>query len=94
MQPKDVCDLGEWLSEWSRCLTFKHQRDQLYRFGKFDDCSKQWADLKTAAVAKFASSEESAREMLAKTHRIQEEGKSPTAGVIWEMKEEHERGWQ
>ena len=67
MQPKEVVSLGLYWSEWSRCLTAKYQRDQLYRNGKFDDCSRQWSDVKIAMQAKFEKDAEVSRNLIAKT---------------------------
>jgi uridine kinase len=87
MQPKEVVPLGIFWSEWSRCLTATYQRDQLYRFGKLDDCSKQWQDVKTALSAKFVKDDQEAQDMIQKTHYMKRTTVSPTAGVIWELKE-------
>lgn len=87
MQPKDIVPLGVFWAEWSRCLTAKHQRDQLYRFGKFDDCSRQWDDVKTAMKAKFTKEQTEAKEMIENTYYHKRSTISPTAGVIWELKE-------
>jgi hypothetical protein len=87
MQPKEVVSLGLFWSEWSRCLTAKYQRDQLYRFGKFDDCSPQFKDFKTAMKAKFTKEEKDAREMIEGTFYHKRNTVSPTVGVIWELKE-------
>ena len=87
MQPQEVVDVGLFVTEWSKCLTGKYQRDQLYRFGKFDDCSRQWKDLKNAAYAKLLRDEDAARKIMEKTYNQQRATISPTAGVIWELKE-------
>jgi hypothetical protein len=92
MQPKKVVDTSLFISEWSRCLTATYQRDRLYRFGKFDDCSKEWKDLKTAMSAKLTKDEEKARKMMEATHHYNKKSVSPTAGIIWEMKETP--GWE
>lgn len=91
MQPKEVVHLGLYWSEWSRCLTATYQRDHLYRFGQFDDCSKQWKDFKTAIGAKFASEEAEARKLVESTYCHKRSKVSPTADVIWEIKEKP--GW-
>lgn len=87
MQPKEVVPIGVYWSEWSRCLTATYQRDQLYRLGRLDDCSHQWKDVKTAMSAKFIRDEQEAQAMMNKTHYHQKMTVSPTAGVIWELKE-------
>jgi hypothetical protein len=76
-----------FIGEWSRCLTFKYQRDVLYRFGKFDDCAKQWKDVKTAMSVKLTKDEEKKRQMLENTYYHTRTTVSPTAGIIWELKE-------
>jgi hypothetical protein len=91
MQPKEVVSVGAFWGEWSRCLTAKYQRDQLYRLGKFDDCGRQWADLKTALRAKLVKDEAEARRILEGTYHHQRTTVSPTVGVIWELKEKP--GW-
>ena len=67
----------------------------MYRYGKFDSCSKQWKDLRTAVSAKMKKDKEEALAMLEKTRYKQTLGsdqtKSPTAGVIWDLKEKP--GW-
>ncbi|CAB9526720.1 expressed unknown protein [Seminavis robusta] len=87
VQPKEVVDVSMFWDEWSRCVSSGYQRDQYYRLGKFDNCAKQWNDFKTAGRAKVAKTEEEAKGMLAKTHLYQRKNVSPTAGVIWELKE-------
>jgi len=91
MQPKEVVDINLFLSEWSRCLTATYQRDQLYRFGKFDDCARQWDDLKAAAKAKFSKDEMKARKVVESTYYHKRTTISPTADIIWTMKEKP--GW-
>lgn len=83
--------VSEFLSEWSRCLTGKYQTDHLYRFGRFDDCGKQWQDLKTSMRAKFTRDEARSRELIQGTYHYKRTHVSPTAGVIWEIKEKP--GW-
>jgi hypothetical protein len=92
MDPKETVPVGSYWSEWSRCLTASYQRDQLYRMGQFDDCSKQWQDVKTAMRAKFIKNEQEAKELLETTFYYQRRNVSPTAGVIWELKETP--GWE
>ena len=86
VQPKELVNLGEFWEEWSRCITFKHQRDQLYRMGKFDDCSKQWRDYTAAVNAKFTHDPERAQKIIQGTHLYKCKGVSTTLGVIWEAK--------
>jgi Protein of unknown function (DUF3128) len=92
MQPQSVVDVGLFIAEWSKCLTAKYQRDQVYRFGKFDDCSRQWNDLKLAAYAKFYNDETAARSAMEATYHHKRSTISPTVGVIWDLKETP--GWQ
>jgi hypothetical protein len=91
MQPREVVDLSLFLSEWSRCLTAKYQRDRLYRFGKFDDCGSQWQDFKKALRAKVNKDEAEARKLIEQTSYYNRTFISPTVGVIWEAKEQP--GW-
>ena len=72
------------------------QKDHLYRFGNFDACSAQYADLKIAVTAKAKSDEDEARRLVATTHyrrvRLGSSNEaSPTAGIIWDLKEP--TGW-
>lgn len=90
VQPKEVVDLSLYWDEWSRCVNSRYQRDQYYRFGKFDTCSKQWHDFKVACRAKVTKAEveeEKAKELLATTFYHKKTNVSPTVGVIWELKE-------
>lgn len=92
MHPKEVVDFNLFVSEWSRCLTAYHQRDQMYRFGRFDDCSQQWKDVKIAFNAKFFTpDEEDATKKIQTTYYHKSTTISPTVGVIWELKEKP--GW-
>lgn len=91
MQPTEIVNLELFWNEWSRCLTTTYQRDLLYRFGKFDDCQRQWQDFKTALKAKVATDEERARQLLESTYFSQRTTVSPTADVIWKIKEKP--GW-
>jgi Protein of unknown function (DUF3128) len=86
MQPKEVVDFGSFLTEWSKCLTVKHQRDQVYRFGTFDDCGRQWQDVVNAAYAKLSNDEMTAQTIMAKTFYQQRTTASTTIGVIWDEK--------
>jgi hypothetical protein len=87
IQPKEVVDAAFYWDEWSRCVSSRYQRDQFYRFGQFDNCSRQWNDFKTAAKAKMAPTEEEAKEMLTTTYYHKKSNASPTVGVIWELKD-------
>jgi Protein of unknown function (DUF3128) len=87
MLPQSVVDAGLYFSEWSSCLTGKYQRDQLYRFGKFDDCHRQWQDLTQIVSAKFMNDEDEARRIVQQTYHYQRTNISPTIGIIWEAKE-------
>lgn len=92
MQPKEIVDLTFFAGEWSKCLSTKYQTDQLYRLGKFDDCSRQWKDVKTAVKAKLSRDEARAKELMEGTFHHQRTNVSPTAGIIWELKEKP--GWE
>lgn len=87
LQPKGFVNSGEFWDEWSRCITFKHQRDQLYRMGKFDDCGKQWRDYSNVLAAKFTNDPDKAKAIVEATHLYKTRGTSTTIGVIWEAKE-------
>mmetsp|Transcript_10941 Transcript_10941/g.16122 ORF Transcript_10941/g.16122 Transcript_10941/m.16122 type:complete len:90 (+) Transcript_10941:108-377(+) len=80
-----------FFDEWSRCIGSRHQQDQLYRYGKFSNCSAQWGDLGIAMKAKLCKTQEEADALLQTTHYRKNLGsdvtKSPTAEVIWELKE-------
>mmetsp|Transcript_34489 Transcript_34489/g.75494 ORF Transcript_34489/g.75494 Transcript_34489/m.75494 type:complete len:101 (-) Transcript_34489:270-572(-) len=94
-QTNEVVNLWLYFDEWSRCISSRYQRDSLYRFGKFDGCSPQYSDLKTAVKAKMMSDEGEARRMESTTYYRKNLGSakdaSPTAGVIWELKDP--TGW-
>jgi hypothetical protein len=91
MQSKEVVNVSHFVTEWSKCLTGRYQRDRLYRFGKFDDCGRQWRDVRTALSAKLTKDEAKAKEMIEGTFYRKSTTVSPTAGVIWELKENP--GW-
>jgi hypothetical protein len=80
-----------FFDEWTRCIGSGYQKDSVYRHGKFDSCTAQWNDLKTAMTAKTTSDPEEAQRLLAQTHYRKNLGsdltQSPTAGVIWDLKE-------
>jgi Protein of unknown function (DUF3128) len=92
---KQTIDISLYFDEWSRCLGSRHQRDNLYRLGKFDGCTLQWEDLKTVIRAKTEKDQKEVEQMMANTHYVKHLGSdpkaSPTAGVIWELKEKP--GW-
>lgn len=58
---------------------------------KTDACSAQWNDLKIAMKAKSMSDTKEAQRLIAETHYKKNLGSdltnSPTAGVIWDLKE-------
>ena len=58
---------------------------------KIDACAAQWKDIKLAMKAKAESDEEKAQQVLAQTHYKKNLGsdlkQSPTANVIWDLKE-------
>ena len=81
-------NLGEFWTEWSRCITFKHQRDQLYRLGQFDDCGRQWRDYMNVLSVKFSQDKQKAQAVVQATHLYQRRSaSSSTIGVIWQAKE-------
>lgn len=95
-QSNDAVNMFLFFDEWSRCIGSRYQRDRLYRFGKFEGCKNQWKDLRIAMKAKMCKTREEAETLLQTTHYRQHLGsdlsKSPTAGVIWELKEKP--GWE
>lgn len=95
-QSNEVVNLWLYFDEWSRCISSGYQKDHLYRFGRFDACSAQYSDLKTAVSAKMKSDEAEARRLEGTTHyrRVRlgsSKETSPTAGIIWDLKEP--TGW-
>jgi hypothetical protein len=95
-QPNQVVDVWKFLEEWNRCVSSRYQRDSMYRWGAFDDCSNQSKDLRIAARAKLKSDEKEARELVEctyfKTNLGSDSKNSPTAGYIWELKKKP--GWE
>jgi Protein of unknown function (DUF3128) len=92
MSSNDVVDCNAFIFEWSKCLTGKYQRDQMYRLGKFDDCGNQWQDVRTSFYIKlFVSNDDDAKKLLQNTYYYKSTTISPTIGVIWEAKEKP--GW-
>lgn len=87
VQPKEVVDVSFYWDEWSRCVNSRYQRDQFYRFGQFDSCSKQWNDFKIACKAKVTKQEDEAKALLETTYHHKRSNVSPTAGIIWELKD-------
>ena len=95
-QSNEVVNLWLYVDEWSRCVSSRYQRDSLYRFGRFDACPAQFADIKTAVRAKMMSDEDEARKLETGTHYRQvrlgsNPRTSPTAGHIWDLKDP--TGW-
>lgn len=60
-----------------------------------DSCSAQWNDIKVALKAKAASDPDEAKRLIEQTHYKKNLGSdwkvSPTAGVVWDLKEHP--GW-
>ena len=85
--------LGLYWDEWSRCIGSGYQMDSLYRNGKIDGCGKQWKDLKLAAEARLVQwrNPSKAQELIQSTYYTKRTTISPTAGAIWELKEQP--GW-
>ena len=76
-QANDVVDMFLFFDEWSRCIGSRYQRDRLYRYGKFEGCSKQWKDVGIAMKAKMCKNREEAEAMVAETHYRRTLGKRP-----------------
>jgi hypothetical protein len=85
----NIVAIGTYWDEWTRCVGSRYQRDQLYRLGRFDGCSKQWNDLGVAFRARLMeySNPEGSKELIASTYYKKRTTISPTAGAIWELKE-------
>ncbi|KAL7557698.1 hypothetical protein ACA910_018494 [Epithemia clementina (nom. ined.)] len=86
MQPKEVVNLNKFWNEWLRCQSFRYQRDQVYRFGRFESCSNRWDDLWKAARAKVSTDTKYAKEIMDTTYYRRTHKKSSTMGVIWDAK--------
>ena len=73
-------------------LHISHTHQSKYKTNNNQDsCIAQWNDIKMAMKAKTTSDPDEAQRILAQTHYKKNLGsdlkQSPTAGVIWEMKE-------
>jgi hypothetical protein len=80
--------MGTMITEWSRCLSGRHQLDHLYRFGKFDECSRQAQDVRTGIRATFFMRDKQvAQDLWKSTYWYQQTHVSPTVGVIWPKKD-------
>lgn len=95
-KPSDILvdvPLSLYWDEWSRCISSRYQRDYLYRVGRLDSCSRQWKDLKIVGRAKFLQYKdpETCKKMMDSTFYKKRTTISPTAGAIWQLKEEP--GW-
>lgn len=88
-KPTEFVVLSVYWDEWSRCIGSRWQRDQLYRIGKLDTCSRQWKDLKDMSRAKVIQFKDpaTAEKMVNNTYYKKRTTISPTAGAIWELKE-------
>eukprot|EP00580_Thalassiosira_gravida_P009182 CAMPEP_0201633650 /NCGR_PEP_ID=MMETSP0493-20130528/6890_1 /ASSEMBLY_ACC=CAM_ASM_000838 /TAXON_ID=420259 /ORGANISM="Thalassiosira gravida, Strain GMp14c1" /LENGTH=101 /DNA_ID=CAMNT_0048105393 /DNA_START=119 /DNA_END=424 /DNA_ORIENTATION=+ len=96
VQPNDVVNVVAFFDEWTRCIGSGFQKDSLYRFGRFDGCYAQWKDIRIAMKAKTNTDSNEATKLLETTHYHKNLGSndpktSPTAGVIWDLKDEP--GW-
>jgi len=73
----------------SRAVVSSGERPKKSRIA--DACSAQWRDVGKALRAKAKSDPDEARKLIAETHYRRNLGsdltQSPTAGVIWELKE-------
>ena len=87
-KPTEFVIVSVYWDEWSRCISSRYQKDQLYRLGRFDSCSRQWNDLKIAAKAKIIQWKDrnTAEELINTTFYKKRTTISPTAGAIWELK--------
>jgi hypothetical protein len=85
--------LGLYYDEWARCIGSGYQSDSMYRHGKLDSCGKQWKDMKLAAEARLIQWRNPlrAKEIIDSTYYKKRTTISPTAGAIWELKEQS--GW-
>jgi Protein of unknown function (DUF3128) len=90
-QSSDVVKISHFFDEWIRCLGSRYQSDHVYRYGKFSSCSNQLQDLGIAFQAKVCKTSGEAENLLSTTSYHRRLGSnpknSPTAGVIWELKE-------
>lgn len=86
---QEIVVMSLYWDEWSRCIGSRYQRDQLYRLGRIDTCSRQWKDFKIASKAKLIQFKdpENARELIHSTYYMKRKTISPTAGAIWELKQ-------
>jgi len=95
-QPNSIVNLWTFVDEWSRCLSSRYQRDSLYRWGAFDDCSHQYQDLKSALHAKLMSDSNQALDIIQQTYYRKHLGSdplnSPTQEHIWNIKSTP--GWE
>ena len=94
-QSNEVVNLWTFFDEWTRCASSGYQRDSLYRFGTFDNCSPQYQDLKVAIRAKMMNDTDQATSLVKSTfykrHLGSDLANSPTAGFIWDLKDKP--GW-
>lgn len=90
-QSNDIVNLWTFFDEWGRCISSTHQRDSLYRFGHFDSCSPQYQDLKLALRAKTTQDPKEAAALIQTSFYRRNLGSdrknSPTADIIWELKD-------
>mmetsp|Transcript_13221 Transcript_13221/g.15144 ORF Transcript_13221/g.15144 Transcript_13221/m.15144 type:complete len:101 (+) Transcript_13221:93-395(+) len=87
----DDISVSNSFDAWARCMSSRYQRDRLYRYGNFEPCSAQWKDIGIVMKAKWARTKEEKEDLLNQTFYRKnlggDQSKSPTAGVIWELKE-------
>ena len=80
-----------YLSYYTIYLHSHNNVIQRHYICKIDACAAQWKDIKLAMKAKAESDEEKAQQILAQTHYKKNLGsdlkQSPTANVIWDLKE-------
>ena len=89
-EQEEIVIMSTYWDEWTRCIGSRYQRDHLYRVGRLDSCSKQWKDFKIAGKAKVIQFKDptNAKELIQSTYYYKRRTISPTAGAIWELKDE------
>ncbi|GMH52314.1 hypothetical protein TrRE_jg2276 [Triparma retinervis] len=81
------------------CATPPHQLSSLYLYGDYDSCAAQRKNFALCLKAKAKSDVKEARKIVRGYEEVKgdrdmrKDENSPTKGVIWEFKEQHEKGW-
>jgi hypothetical protein len=90
-QSSKVVNISLFFHEWTRCIGSRYQSDYMYRYGKFSSCSDELQDLQIAFQAKVCKNRSDAENLISTTSYYRHLGgdpkNSPTAGIIWELKE-------